>query len=122
MCGPVHPQLATGAKTLSDALARLEKDGLPPGLPLYLTEYGYSAYGAEPEVDITGALFNADIVGTFLARGGTRAYLYGYEPNELINETGCSWGNNMIFLDRSDDDQAPAKLGKASLRGGFAAK
>jgi hypothetical protein len=110
VCKPVYPQLAKGAATLTAALARLEQDGVPATLPRYITEYGYSAYGAQPEVDIAGALFNADIVGTFLARGGARAYLYGYEPNELINEKGCSWGNNMIFLDRSNDRQAPAKL------------
>lgn len=108
VCEPVYPQLSKGAAVLSAALARLEKDGVPPTLPRYITEYGYSAYGAQPEVDITGALFNADIVGTFLAHGGTRAYLYGYEPNELINEKGCSWGNNMIFLDRPD--APPVKL------------
>jgi hypothetical protein len=110
VCEPVYPQLAKGAATLAAALARLEQDGVPATLPRYITEYGYSAYGAEPEVDVTGALFNADIAGTFLAHGGARAYLYGYEPNELIDEKGCSWGNNMMFLDRSDSGGAPVKL------------
>jgi hypothetical protein len=62
-----------------------------------MTEYGYSAYGSRAEVDMEGALLNAEIVGQFFTLGGARAYLYGYEPNELINEKGCSWGNNMLF-------------------------
>lgn len=110
VCAPVHPQLARGSRVLKDALARLEKDGVPREMPRYITEYGYSAYGAEPEVAMEGALFNADIVGTFFMAGGARAFLYGYEPNELINEKGCSWGNNMLLLDRSGTGQPPAKL------------
>ena len=110
VCEPVNPQLARGAQVLQAALAGLEKDGVPREMPRYITEYGYSAYGAEAEVDIRGALFNADIVGTFLAAGGARAYLYGYEPNELIHEKGCSWGNNMMFLDRTDAGLPPVKL------------
>ena len=46
-----------------------------------------------------GALLNADTVGRFLADGGSVAYLYGYEPDILINELSCnSWGNLILFL------------------------
>lgn len=109
VCAPVEPQLLHGPEILKRALARLEADGLPRTVPRYITEYGYSAYSAEPEVDLSGALINADIVGTFLAQGGNRAYLYGYEPNELLNEKHCSWGNNMLFLQGSGEAQ-PMKL------------
>ena len=50
-------------------------------------------------VDLPGALLNADTVGRFLADGGSVAYLYGYEPDILINELSCnSWGNLILFL------------------------
>jgi hypothetical protein len=62
-----------------------------------MTEYGYSVFAGRPEVDIAGALFTADTVGTFLTLNGTTAYLYGYEPNFLIDELKCSWGNLMMF-------------------------
>jgi hypothetical protein len=48
-------------------------------------------------MDIEGALLNADLIGTFLNLGGEQAFLYGYEPNEVIHEVPCSSGNNMLF-------------------------
>jgi len=62
-----------------------------------MTEYGYSVFGGRPEVDIEGALFNADTVGAFLSLGGAKSYLYGYEPNFLQDELKCSWGNLMML-------------------------
>jgi hypothetical protein len=62
-----------------------------------MTEYGYSVFGGLPEVDIEGALFNADTVGAFLTLGGSKPYLYGYEPNYLQDELKCSWGNLMML-------------------------
>lgn len=70
---------------------------LPPFFPIYISEYGYSVSAAEPEVRMDGAILNADLVGQFLTMGGKKAYLYGYEPGYLMNETGCSWGNLMLF-------------------------
>ena len=49
-------------------------------------------------MDIEGALLNADTVATFLSLGGEQTFLYGYEPNEIIQEVDCSAGNNMLFL------------------------
>ncbi|MDQ6708544.1 MAG: discoidin domain-containing protein [Acidobacteriota bacterium] len=98
VCSATAPQLARAPLMLSDALAGLEQDGLSRKIPWIATEYGYSAFGAQAEVEIEGALLNAETVGLFLTLGGAQAYLYGYEPNELIHEKDCAWGNNMIFL------------------------
>jgi hypothetical protein len=62
-----------------------------------MTEYGYSVFAGRPEVDIEGALFNADTVGAFLSLGGAKPYLYGYEPNYLQDELKCSWGNLVML-------------------------
>lgn len=97
VCKSVAPQLARSAGLLASALQRLRDDGLPDNVPAFITEYGYSPYGGRPEVSIEGALLNAEVVGEFLTMGGARAYLYGYEPNELLNEKRCTWGNNMLF-------------------------
>lgn len=97
VCEPAAPQLLEAPRLLAHTVEQLHRDGLGPDTPMFITEYGYSAYSAEAEVDLPGALLNADIVGQFLTLGGARTYLYGYEPNELINEKQCSWGNNMLF-------------------------
>lgn len=97
VCASPAPQLAAMPQKLTSALVELQRDVLPKGLPVLMTEYGYSAFAGPPEVRIEGALMNADIVGLFLTLGGAQSYLYGYEPNELIQERRCGWGNNMLF-------------------------
>jgi len=98
-CRATAPQLARASGTLSAIIARQRQDGLPAGLPLLITEYGYSAFAGQAEVDRAGGLLNADAVGTFFAAGGSVAYLYGYEPSELIRELSqCpTWGNLAIL-------------------------
>jgi hypothetical protein len=98
VCAPTAAQLAEMPVNLKFALCELQRDVLPRGLPALMTEYGYSAFAGEPEVRIEGALMNADIAGLFLTLGGSQSYLYGYEPNELIQELPCGWGNNTLFL------------------------
>jgi hypothetical protein len=97
VCLDIPAQLASHVKKFSEGLDEI-RGVLPKGMPLLLTELGYSAFGGEVEVRIEGALLNADAVGVFLTHGGDKVYLYGYEPNELIEENSCaSKGNNMLF-------------------------
>jgi hypothetical protein len=95
-------QLADAVGMFADALHELQLGGLTHKVPWIIAEYGYSAFGARAEVDIDGALLNADSVGRFLTLGGDVAYLYGYEASEVIKEQECSSGNNMLFF-RDDD-------------------
>lgn len=105
---PVAPQLARAPQMLAGALALLRRSGLPPCMPVLITEYGYSAYRGSVEVDLPGALLNADIAGLFLTLGGEATYLYGYEPNSLTNEHHGSWGQHMLFLqDKGGGIRAP---------------
>jgi F5/8 type C domain. len=97
VCQPTAPQLAVANKMLTGLLAQMQRSGLTRNIPWIMTEYGYSAFGGRAEMDIEGALLNADIIGTFLNLGGEQAFLYGYEPNEVIHEVPCSSGNNMLF-------------------------
>ena len=97
VCDDAAPQLLKIPMRLSAMMASLRQDGVPSEIPWLLTEYGYSVFAGQPEVDIEGALFQADVVGLFLTQGGARAYLYGYEPNYLVDELKCSWGNLMML-------------------------
>jgi hypothetical protein len=86
-------------------VASLRADGVPAAIPWFMTEYGYSVFAGRHEVDIPGALFNADTVGAFLTLQGSKAYQYGYEPNYLADELKCSWGNLMMLQLNPNSEQ-----------------
>ena len=75
ICANTAPHLLQIPKRLGAIMDSLHRDGVPPDIPWLMTEYGYSVFGGRPEVDIEGALFNADTVGAFLSLGGAKPYL-----------------------------------------------
>lgn len=97
-CDRPGAQLQDTPMLLTEALNELQHGGLPADIPWIISEYGYSAFAARAEIDLEGALVNADSVARFLTLGGDVAYLYGYEANHVIKETECSFGNNMMFF------------------------
>jgi len=105
ICADAAPQLRETPKRLTEMLASLRADGVPSDIPWLMTEYGYSVFSGQHEVDIEGALFDADTVGVFLTQGGAKAYLYGYEPNYLQDELKCSWGNLMMLQLNPKNDE-----------------
>src|SRR5438552_5553529 len=105
ICADAAPQLLEIPKRLGSMLASLRTDGVPATIPWFMTEYGYSVFAGRHEVDIPGALFNADTVGAFLTLQGSKAYQYGYEPNYLADELKCSWGNLMMLQLNPKNDQ-----------------
>jgi len=115
ICGPYAPQLASASARLTDRLAQVERDGIGAEIPRVIAEYGYSAFAGRAQVDLEGALLNADIVGRFLAVGGRAAYLYGWEPSFLEPSPRCdTWGNNMLFL---SDEQRKIRFRVATAYG-----
>ena len=105
ICADAAPQLLETPKRLDAMMTSLRADGVPSDIPWLMSEYGYSVFGGRHEVDIEGALFNADTVGAFLTLGGGKPYLYGYEPNYLQDELKCSWGNLMMLQLNPKNDQ-----------------
>jgi hypothetical protein len=102
VCEPVAPQLARATNMLTAALQEMERRGLSRRIPWIISEYGYSAFGTRAEISIEGALLNADIVGSFLTLGGDRAFLYGYTPSEVLHDSPCLPGQNMMFSMNDD--------------------
>ncbi|HEV3071363.1 MAG TPA: discoidin domain-containing protein [Solirubrobacteraceae bacterium] len=99
VCADPAGQLAQAATLLKRTLELQRGHGLPSDLPVYVTEYGYSPFAGQDEVDLTGALLDADTVGTLLAQGVRTAYMYGYEPEPIMRESEkcVSWGNLVLL-------------------------
>lgn len=97
VCDPVAPQLARAPILMEDALRAMQRNGLSRRIPWIISEYGYSAFASRAEIDIEGALLNADIVGKFLTLGGDQAFLFGYTPGYVNRDSPCTAGNNMLF-------------------------
>lgn len=102
VCDPVPPQMARATDMLTNALRELQQRGLSRQIPWIISEYGYSAYASRAEIDIEGALLNADIVGRFLTLGGDQAYLFGYTPGQVVQQGNCTAGNIMLLGMNSD--------------------
>jgi hypothetical protein len=102
LCESVERQLVEANRLLDSVFANFRREGLPDDIPKLATEYGYSSYAGQVEVDLPGALVNADFIGHFLSTGGAGAYCYGLEPGVLGAEPECkSYGGLMMFLQRS---------------------
>ncbi|MEP6690946.1 MAG: discoidin domain-containing protein [Gemmatimonadaceae bacterium] len=113
VCGAVAPKLDSLPDLLRRTLRKFRADGLPPGVPMVITEYGYSAFSGAPEMERAGALLNAESVALFLTEGGSAAFFYGTEPSNLDRAARCdSWGNNMLFV---SDEQRRITAPNATL-------
>jgi hypothetical protein len=103
VCAPAAAQLMRAPGLLASIVKRQRDAGLPARVPLMITEFGYSAFAAQPEVDLAGAISNVDTVGQFFALGGTQAYLYGLEPQNVMQESRYCRTTGNLTLFRSDD-------------------
>ena len=103
-CTASAPQLAQVAGKIRGAITQFRSDGVPEGVPLLMTEYGYSPFSSASEMNRAGAILNSVAVAEFLADGGSQAFFYGTEPSSLDRDGACgSWGDNTLFL--ADDDR-----------------
>ena len=70
-------------------------DGLPPGVPMFITESNISWNTDESFVDIFAALWWADYAGAFLEAGGNALYYFHYLPLGL--SLGCGRSSSGTF-------------------------
>ena len=102
VCADAAPLLLDIPKCLRAMFASLRADGVPADIPWFMTEYGYSVFAGRAEVDIEGALFNADTVGVFLSLGGAKPYLVRLRAK-------LSPGRAQMFLGQSHDASAESQ-------------
>ena len=64
------------------------EDGIPPTMPMFITEGNLSWSASETYQDIFSAVWLADYVGSFLNAGGKGLYFFHYLPLKM--EPGCN--------------------------------
>ena len=74
---------------MSNIVSIWRKDGLPAGLPIFVTETNYSQNETYAAQQIAGALWYGDMAATLLSAGGAGAFLYEYEPIPLSRSYPC---------------------------------
>jgi hypothetical protein len=72
-------------------------DGVPAGVPLFITESNISWQSSEAFVDVWGALWLADYIGAFLSGGGDAVYYFHYLPEGLSRGHNGSLGTFEFF-------------------------
>jgi hypothetical protein len=101
VCGDPAAALARNPDMLTAILSKQVKAGLPKNIPRIITEYGYSPFAGQVEVELPGAMIDVESAAHFLALGGQVSYFYGLEPNWVFREDEgrkCdSYGNLMLF-------------------------
>jgi hypothetical protein len=73
---------------ISHIMSVWKNDGLPEGLPIFITESNLSSAASETYMDIFAGLWLADYVGSFLNAGGNGIYYFHYLP--LQQDRGCN--------------------------------
>jgi hypothetical protein len=77
-------------------------DGVPPNVPLMMTEGNMSASSGGIFPDIMGALWLADFEGSFFTAGGSAAYFFHYIPEPMWR--GCDAGGGTFSALQVDKD------------------
>lgn len=94
---------------VSNIVSVWRNDGLPVGLPMYITETNYSQNETDAAQEVTGGLWYAEMVGSLLSTGANGAFFYEYEPIPLSPAFPChGWGSYGVLQgDAKYQAQAP---------------
>jgi hypothetical protein len=64
------------------------EDGVPPNLPMLVTESNLSSSASETYMDMFAGIWLADYIGSFLNSGGSGVYFFHYLPLQM--DHGCN--------------------------------
>jgi hypothetical protein len=92
---------------MSHILQVWRDDGLPPDVPMFVTESNITWNGGESSVDIFGALWLADYVGSFFNAGGKAVYYFHYLP--LGVHPGCNESMGTFGMFTTDESYTIGK-------------
>jgi hypothetical protein len=71
------------ARLVTHIMRVWREDGVPPDVPLFITESNLSSQHSEAYMDLWSGLWLADYIGAFLTGGGAAVYYFHYMPHEL---------------------------------------
>ena len=91
-------------RLVSHILQVWRDDGLPPGIPMFITESNDTWDTGESSVDIFGALWLADYAGAFFNAGGKALYYFHYLPLGVHGGCNNSGGTFGMFTTTRDYD------------------
>ncbi len=80
---------------VSNILQVWRDDGVPLNIPMFITESNISSQASEASIDVFGALWLADYVGSFFTAGGDALYYFHYIPSGVhpgCNNSDASFG------------------------------
>ena len=94
---------------MSHIISVWRKDGLPAGLPMFVTETNYSQNETDAAQEMAGALWYAEMMGSMLSARANGAFFYEYEPIPLSPSDPCpGWGTYGVLQgDHNYKAQAP---------------
>ena len=96
-CNTSWNDLYNEPELISHILQVWRDDGLPPDIPMFVTEVNLSWQTGGTFVDIMGGLWFADYTGAFLTGGGKASYFFHYMPSPLRAGCNNSWGSFGLF-------------------------
>ena len=73
---------------VSHIMQTWHEDGIPAGMPMFITEGNLSSGASETYQDIFSGVWLADYIGSFLNSGGNGVYFFHYLPLQM--EPGCN--------------------------------
>jgi hypothetical protein len=89
-CAIKWSDLYNEANLVSHILQVWRDDGLPPGVPMFITESNIASGADESFVDVFAALWWADYIGAFFEAGGKAVYYFHYAPEQLSLSCGAT--------------------------------
>ncbi|MFB9322442.1 galactose-binding domain-containing protein [Cryptosporangium minutisporangium] len=106
VCGKHDKQIAEHPKLFYEQIEKQYKNGLPRDVPMVITEYGYSSFAGQVELEFPGAIVNVETAAMHLEVGGHTSYFYGLEPNWVFQEEEgkpCNTFGNLMMLQFYED-------------------
>ncbi len=87
-CKMPWPSLYEEPELVSHIMHVWQSDGLPKGLPVFITESNLSPAASESYMDNFAGIWLADYIGSFLTNGGNGVYYFHYLPMQI--DRGCN--------------------------------